>query len=308
MTEKRSMAEGPWPPPSRSAFPARAAFVLLAALFFALPPCPARSHEQGAPVPEQVGVDEQLGKRLPTQLAFLDQSGRTVQLSSYFTGGPVILTLNYYACPSLCPLVFRNLVRTMEQMGGLTLGRDFRVVTVSIDPEESLARAADKSAQTYRLLRQVPDPGNAWPFLFGSPGAVQSLARQVGVRYSAVGKNDFAHPNVVIVITPEGTVSRYLYGLELAPQDLKLALIEASDGKIGASKLVNRALLYCFRYDPVGREYVLLASRLMTGFMALVLVMVIGLVALLWKRERKERKALKPPPPAPGSSGQGYAE
>jgi protein SCO1/2 len=297
-----------WLSPAPLALSALAGLIAGALLFAALLPGPARSHEQRDFPPEQVGVDERLGMALTTGLSFRDQGGQTVRLSRYFTGVPVILTLNYYACPTLCPLVFRNLVRSMEEMEGLALGRDFRVVTVSIDPEESLARASDKAAKTHAMLRHTPDPGGSWPFLVGSPAAIQSLTRQVGVRYSAVGKNDFAHPNVVIVVTPQGRVSRYLYGLELPARDLKLALIEAAQGRIGSSQLLNRALLYCFRYDPVGREYVLLASRLVTASMGLVMALTTGLLALLWRRERRARKGLKPPPAPPTGSGQGFPE
>jgi len=262
--------------------------VAAALLLFAtaLAPAPAWPHEIGDQVLAQVGVDEQLGRRLPTELTFRDQTGKEVQLSRYFTGAPVILTLNYYSCPMLCPLIFRNLAGTIGGMRKLTLGKDFRVVTVSIDPQEAPARAADSSAKTYAMLPQLPDPGAAWPFLLGSQPAIERLAQGAGVRYSRVGK-EFAHPNVIIIATPDGRIARYLYGIELAPQDLKLALIEASGGSIGGTRLLNRALLYCFHYDPAGRKYVLIASRIMTGAMLAVLFMTLGLLALLWKRERK---------------------
>ncbi|OGU11737.1 MAG: hypothetical protein A2075_03345 [Geobacteraceae bacterium GWC2_58_44] len=255
---------------------------LLSALLL---PSLARAHGPQDLVLAQVGVDEKLGARLPTELPFLDQSGERVQLSRYFTGGPVILTLNYYACPTLCPLVFGNMVRTLGKLGGLALGRDFRIVTVSIDPAETQARSADKSARTYAMLGGTPAPGTAWPFLRGSRSSIERLAQSVGVRYSRVGSGDFAHPNVIIIVTPDGRVSRYLYGLEQAPQDLKLALIEASGGRIGSSQLINKALLYCFHYDPVGKKYVLLASRVMTVAMLGILMLTLGLLAVLWRRE-----------------------
>lgn len=261
--------------------------VLLGALFLMVRlPSLASAHEMKDLSLEQVGVDEKLVRRIPTDISFRDQAGKSVRLSQYFTGVPVILTLNYYACPTLCPLVFRNLVETMSKMGGLTLGKDYRVVTVSIDPNETQARAADKSAQTYAMLGGISDPALAWPFLIGNQPSISALAQAVGVRYAPLGKNDFAHPNVVIIVMPDGRVSRYLYGLEQSPQDLKLALIEAADGRIGNSKLLNKALLYCFHYDPVGKKYVLLASRVMTGAMLLVLMLTLGLVVVLWKREK----------------------
>lgn len=246
----------------------------------------AQAHDPEDAILEQVGVDEKLGGSIPLHLSFKDQAGRGVRLSRYFTGTPVILTLNYYSCPTLCPLVFRNLIDTAGKMGGVELGTDFRIVTVSIDDKETLQRAAESSAQTYGMLRGISDPSNAWPFLIGNHLSIQELSRAVGVRYTRLENNEYAHPNVVIVVTPEGRISRYLYGLEQAPQDLKLALLEASDGKIGKSQVLNRVLLYCFHYDPVGKKYVLLASRVMTGAMGLVLLLTLGLLAILWRREK----------------------
>lgn len=245
----------------------------------------ATAHDPQDEVLEQVGVDERLGATVRKELTFRNQRGEPVQLSRYFSGKPVILTLNYFSCPTLCPLVFRNLAGTIDRLGDLNLGRDFRVVTVSIDPDETLQRAAEKSAKTYAMLPGVADPGNGWPFLLGTPESIGTLAAQTGVRYVKVG-TEFAHPNVIIILTPDGRVSRYLYGLEQTPQDLKLALIEAADGDIGSSRLINRAILYCFHYDPVGKKYVLFASRLMTGAMLTILALVLGLLALLWKREK----------------------
>jgi protein SCO1 len=250
-------------------------------------PDPSCAHESQDPILQQVGVDERPGARLPRDLPFRDQDGRAVRLADYFTGGPVILTLNYYACPSLCPLVFRNLAGTVGRLGELKLSKDFRIVTVSINPQESPALAREKSAATYAMLGGTATPGSRWPFLMGDPNSIEQLARSVGVRYTRVGERDFAHPNVLVVATPDGRVSRYLYGLEQQPQDLKLALIEASGGRIGSSRLMNQALLYCFHYDPVGRKYVLFASRLMTIAMLGVLAVTLGMLATLWKREKK---------------------
>jgi protein SCO1 len=265
--------------------------LLLGALLLAvLIPAPASSHDPKDQVLEQVGVDERLGGRIPEDLAFRDQTGKVVLLAKYFTGGPVVLTLNYYACPTLCPLVFRNLAETAGRLGALTLGRDFRIVTVSINPDESPELAREKSATTYRMLGRTADPGSRWPFLMGNQASIERLARSVGVRYTRLGDHEFAHPNVLIVATPDGRVSRYLYGLEQKPQDLKLALIEAADGRIGASAFMNSALLYCFHYDPIGRKYVLFASRLMTAAMLGVLLLTLGLLVKLWRKEKK------PPP------------
>jgi protein SCO1/2 len=268
--------------------PRMGACSLFLALCVAIVLCkPTQAHDPQDKVLEQIGVDEKLGARLPLELPFTDQGGRSVKLSSYFTGGPVILTLNYYSCPTLCPLVFRNMVNTIHQMGNFQPGRDFRIVAVSIDPGETRQRAGEKAAATYATLGPTAgDPDSAWPFLLGGEASVGRLAKALGIRYTRAENGEFAHPNVIVIATPDGRIARYLYGIEQAPKDLKLALIEASGGAIGGSTVVNRALLYCFHYDPVGKKYVLLASRLMTAAMAGVLLVTVGLIALLWKRER----------------------
>jgi len=231
----------------------------------------------------KVGVDEKPGVGIPRDLPFTDASGKPVRLADYLGDGPVLLTLNYYTCPMLCPLTFRSLAATMTQMKGFSLARDYRVVTVSIDPEEIPEIARAKANETHALMPGVHDADARWPFLYGSAGSVRRLAESVGYRYAKVG-SEFAHPAVTIVLSPGGTVSRYLYGVEIDPQDLKLALIEASEGKIGASSAGNALLMYCFKYDPVGKKYVLYARNVMKAAGAVTLILLAGLLAVLWRR------------------------
>ena len=239
----------------------------------------------------QIGVDEKLGARIPPELAFTDTAGRTVRLGDFFGDGQVILTLNYYSCPMLCPTIFRNLVGTMAGMKGLSLAKDFRIVTVSFDPQEPLARARAKEAETHAMLRGVAEPGRRWTFLIGQEPEIRRLTTTVGYRYVKTDAVNYAHPAVIIVLTPDGRVARYLYGIEQSPRDLKLALIEASDGRIGGSPLMNRIILACYHYDPVGKKYALLASRVMTGAGIVTLVAVGIPLAIFWRRERHGRGA-----------------
>lgn len=239
----------------------------------------------------RIGVDEKPGAVIPRELQFMDQNGKTVTLGSYLTGEPVILTLNYYSCPMLCPLTFRNLIGSMEGMQGLSLARDFRIVTVSIDPDETIGRARQKVAETRGMLGGT-DPGDRWPFLIGKATEIERLAGTVGYRYLQLGKNNFAHPSVLVVLTPDGRVARYLYGLELKPRDLKLALIEASDGRIGGSAVINRVLLYCFHYDPEGRKYALAAINIMKAAGAAILLL-LGVLFFSLRRQEKRRSAGK---------------
>lgn len=262
---------------------------LLLVLFLSIAahlPSPLQAHTLQDEALPNVGVDEKLGTRLPLDLTFTDQDGRMVRLGDYFTGGPVVLTLNYYSCPTLCPLVFRNLSNTMSGIKGLTPAKDYRIVTISIDPDETQERAHAKAEETWRMLPGLADPGKRWPFLFDKGGASAALAQSAGVRYTRLGKNNFAHPSVMLVMTPAGKIARYLYGIELRPADLKLALMEAAGGKIGGSPFLNQVILYCYHYDPVGKKYGLAAVNIMKiagGGMFLFLgVMLI----VLWRSEK----------------------
>ena len=178
-----------------------------------------------AEILKQIGVNEKLGAQVPLDLSFNNQEGTKVALKKFFSGGPVILTLNYYSCPMLCPLTFRNLVTTMNKIQGLTLGKDFRIVTVSIDPDETAARTREKAQETHAMLHGSDGPNQRWPFLFGEQPQIEALSGAVGYRYLSLGKNNFAHPSVLVILTPDGRVARYLYGIEQEPRDLKLALI-----------------------------------------------------------------------------------
>lgn len=255
--------------------------VLLCALLL-LPAAAPAADPQDA-VLQEVRVDEKPGAAIPRDLPFTDASGKAVRLGDYLGDGPVLLTLNYYTCPMLCPLTFRSLAATMERMKGFSLARDYRVVTVSIDPGEIPEIARAKANETHRLMPGVRDGDARWPFLYGSAGSIRQLAESVGYRYAKVGR-EFAHPAVTIVLSPGGTVSRYLYGVEIDPRDLKLALIEASEGKIGASSTANSLLMYCFRYDPVGKKYILYARNIMRAAGAVTLVLLAGILVVLWRR------------------------
>jgi protein SCO1/2 len=241
----------------------------------------------------QIGVDEKLGAQVPLDLPFTDASGKAVRLGDFLGDGPVILTLNYYTCPMLCPLTFRGLATTMADVKDLSPSKDYRVVTVSIDPAEIPEIVRAKANESHALVPGLKDPDSRWPFLYGSAESIRRLTEAVGYRYMKVGTG-FAHPSAQIVLSPGGKVSRYLYGFEIPPRDFKLALLEAADGKIGASSAENVILLYCFHYDPVGKKYSLVAMNVMKLAGAVTLVLLGGLLAVLWVRYgRKANPARK---------------
>jgi len=247
-----------------------------------------QAHTTEDEVLHNIGVDEKLNGRLPLDLSFTDLDGKPVRLGKYFTGEPVVLSLNYYTCPMLCPLTFHNLIDTMQKMQGLSLNKDFRIVTVSIDPDEKLAVMQERARETYGSLKGIPDPEQRWTFLMGTHENIKLLTSSVGFRYLRVEKGNFAHPSVFIILTLDGRVARYLYGIEQSPQDLKLALIEAADGKIGGSAIINRVLLYCFHYDPVGKKYAVAAVNLMKITGGAILAMLVTLIVVLKRSEKRK--------------------
>ena len=239
-----------------------------------------------------VGITEHLGARIPTDLKFTDDRGRAVTLGDYFHDGkPVILNLVYYECPMLCNLVLNGVTTAAHQLGW-TPGKEYRLVAISINPRETYDLAAAKKAS---YLHELDKPGseNGWSFLVGDSTQSKALADALGwgFYYDAESK-EYVHTAATFVVTPSGTISRYLYGIEYEPRDFRLALLEASEGKIGNT--LDRLILYCFHYDPEAKGYVLFAQNIMKlgGGVAVVLLGIFLLT--LWRRERKSRRGTVP--------------
>jgi protein SCO1/2 len=236
---------------------------------------------------QDVRIDERLGNKVPLDVALVDWNGAPFSFRSVFDGKkPVVLTLVYYDCPMLCGLILSGLAKSMRE-SGLVLGKDFEAVTVSFDPDEKPAQGAERR-RGYLQSLGVPDTGRAWPFLVGTAQASGTLAEAVGFHYAKdPASGEWAHMAAVFVLGPDGTVSRYLYGIEYPPKDLRLALVEAAGGKVGTS--FDRFLLTCYRYDPASRKYEPYAMGIMRAGGALVLVALVGLIGTLVWRERKTK-------------------
>jgi protein SCO1/2 len=200
----------------------------------------------------KVGVDQKLNAQVPLNLVFRDESGQSVRLGSYFGTKPVILVLAYYECPNLCTLVL-NAVLTSAQDLRLDAGKDFAIVVVSFNPHETAALAAAKK-RTYTLRYGRPKDANGWHFLTGDEPAIAQLTQSVGFRYVFDAETkQYAHPSAIMVLTPEGKISRYFAGIEYPPKELRLALVEASNRRIGS--LTDQLFLFCFHYNPLTGKY-----------------------------------------------------
>jgi len=199
-----------------------------------------------------VGIEQHLNQQIPQDLTFRDESGKTVRLGDYFGKRPMILNLVYYNCPMLCGEVLSGLTSTLRVLK-FDLGREFEVITVSFDPRETPQIAAEKKKQYLeRYGRKGAEQG--WHFLTGQQDAIAALTKSAGFQYEYDAKtNQFAHTTAIMVLTPKGKIAQYYYGVEYAPKDLRLGLIEASQNKIG--NLVDQVLLYCYHYDPATGKY-----------------------------------------------------
>jgi protein SCO1/2 len=233
---------------------------------------------------QEVGLDQRLNAQVPLGLTFKDENGRVVKLGDYFGQRPVILTLNYFECPMLCTEVLNGLVSALGVMN-FSIGKEFDVVTVSFDPRDTPERARQKKA-AYLGRYKRPGSESGWHFLTGSDHEIAALTRAVGFRYAYNAKaGQFAHASGVMVATPEGRLSHYFYGIEYGPRDLRLALVEASNHKIGTA--VDQVLLACFHYDPSSGRY---SMAVMTAVRAAGLAMVgliAGAIVLMRRRERR---------------------
>ncbi|MDQ7007870.1 MAG: SCO family protein [Acidobacteriota bacterium] len=237
-----------------------------------------------------VGVTEHLGRRLPADLELVDENGRRVVLGDYFDGRrPVILSLGYFRCPMLCNLIWNSLVDTLRELEW-TAGQEFTILTVSIDPDETAALAAAKK-ENYIRSYQRPSAAAGWHFLTAEQPVITELATQVGFDYRYLREQDeFAHTAVLFMLSPEGKIVRYLYGVSQEPKTLRLALVEASEGTIGTT--LDRVILYCFHYDAKERRYTPAAMALMRVMGAITIAALGSVLLVLWRVDRRRKKKM----------------
>jgi protein SCO1 len=233
---------------------------------------------------KKVSFEQNLGVQVPLDLPFRDEAGRGVQLSRYFTGQPVILALVYYECPMLCVQALNGLVKSLKVLA-LEPGRDYTVVTVSFNPAETPEQAAAKKDEYVARLKR-PGAAGGWHFLTGNEASIRMLTDAVGFHYVYDAETkQFAHPTGMVVLTPEGKTSKYVFGIDYGPRDIRLALVEASDHKIGTP--ADRLLLYCYHYDPATGKYGLVLMNVLRLGGVLTVATIAGLLLILRRREKR---------------------
>jgi protein SCO1/2 len=238
-----------------------------------------------------VGIDQRLNEHIPLDLRFRNEKGDTVKLGDYFHSKPVIVSLVYYRCPMLCTQVLNGMVETFKTLN-FSAGKEFEIVTVSIDPSEQPDLAAEKKEQ---YLEEYGREGasQGWHFLTGDQTSIAELAKAVGFRYVYDAKsNQFAHGAGIMVATPRGKLARYLYGIEYGARDLRFALMEAAQERIGSP--VDKILLLCYHYDPTTGKYGIVVTNLLKGG-GILAVLILGSYMLInFRRDRqKALQALK---------------
>lgn len=235
----------------------------------------------------EIRIEQRLGEKLPLEPSFTDQDGREVRLSRYFGERPVLLALLYYECPMLCNLVLNGIVRSVQTLPQLP-GKDFELVAISIDPRETPELARSK-LDGYLRLYGKPGTEAGWHFLVGGEESIRAVADAVGFRYRYdEGIGEYAHAAGIVVATPSGELARYFYGVEYPARDLRLALVEASQGKLGSK--VDQLLLLCYRYDPTTGKYGFVILKVLRGAAIATVLVLFGSLWLMLRRERAQRR------------------
>jgi protein SCO1/2 len=229
---------------------------------------------------ENVGIEQRLDAQVPADLTFRDDAGKAVKLGDYFGHKPLILNLVYYNCTMLCGEALAGLASAMRLVK-FDVGNEFDVVTVSFDPRETPEMAAAKKIDYVKRYGRA-NAGAGWHFLTGQPDSINALTKAVGFQYQYDAKtNQYAHATAIMVLTPQGRISRYFYGVDFPPKDLRMGLVEASQGKIGNA--VDAVLLYCYHYDPESGKYGATVANILRLAAAATILTMGSFLFVLWR-------------------------
>ncbi|MDZ7741548.1 MAG: SCO family protein [Bacteroidota bacterium] len=253
------------------------AFILLLVLFGTQ-----STAQEDPPKQQELGIFEHLDEYIPDDLTFVDQDYDTVNLKEAIDK-PTVLVLVYYECPGICSPLLEGVAEVVSRTE-LELNKDYQVFTVSFNPAETPRLAKDKK-KNYAKLVKNKDVSQGWSYFVGDSASIDKLLKSVGFKVKKVGK-DWIHPTALIVLSPEGKITRYLHGLNFLPFDLKMAVVEAQKGKSGPT--INKVLRYCFSYDPEGKKYVFNITKI-SGTIILTLAVILLLV-LIFKKGKKQTK------------------
>jgi protein SCO1/2 len=244
-----------------------------------------------AAILSKVGITQNLNAQIPPDLTFRDEAGNSVRIGEFFGKKPIVLSLVYFDCPALCTEVLNGELRTMKAIA-LDLGKDFDAVTVSFEPADTPALAKAKR-DVYIGQYGRPDATDHWHFLTGEQPSIDALTNIVGFRYAYDSSiRQYAHAAAILILTPQGRIDRYFYGVQYPARDVRLGLIEASEGKIGS--LTDQALLYCYQYDPMTGTYGVVVMNVLRAGGGLTVLLLGIFMAVMFLRERKRSSGVPP--------------
>jgi protein SCO1 len=238
-------------------------FILLTTLIFSWLQCDAQIIQPGSN--GQIGIFEKLGDQIPLDLKFVNEKNDSVSLSQLIDK-PTILSFVYFDCPGICTPLLEGLSEVIEEMD-MKVGKDYKVISISFNPKDDPVKAKDKKSNI--VCEQCKEKNENWTYLTGDSASINKILTSVGFSAKRVG-NDYIHPGAIIIVSPKGVITRYLYGIRFMPLDLKLALIEAQKGL--ARPTIHRVLEFCYSYDPVGKRYGLEITKLVGTFVLIILV------------------------------------
>ncbi len=274
---------------------------ICAAAFTNVSPANAQGSKSSVPIQNgrqiipsrDVGLDQKLNGQVPLNLAFKDETGKSIHLSDYFGKKPVIINMIFYRCPGVCTLELDGMAKAFNKLK-YNAGEEFDIVTVSINPKEGPSLAADKK-DTYLQIYKKPTAAQGWHFLTGDQDSIQQLAASIGYRYAYdLDKEQFAHPAGLVLVTPQGKISKYFYGSDYSPRDLTMGLIDASDSKIGTP--VEKILLFCLHYDAATGKYSFVVIKLLQIAAVITFVTLGGFIWMMMRWEKNRYKKMSIPP------------
>lgn len=232
--------------------------------------------------PSKVGVDEKLGQQVAKDIVLTEENGKTLKFSDLLNGKPIILNLVYYRCPGICSPLMNGLTQAVDNLADLEPGKDYTIITVSFDPRENSEMAAEKKINYLNQFKKKKNIENGWRFFTADSLNIAKITDAVGFRYIKQD-NDYIHSGVITFLSPDGRVMRYLYGIDFLPFDVKLALIESSEGRVGST--VAKIVKLCYSFDPEGRKYTLNITRIIGAGM----LVIIGIFAIILFTSKKKK-------------------
>jgi protein SCO1/2 len=238
-----------------------------------------------APEPPDVGIVEHLGENIPLDIKFYDEYGKTITLAELVKGKPTIISLVYYRCPGICSPLMTGLGAMLDEID-LETGKDFNTLTISFDPGENYLLAVEKKKNYFATFRKRAISEDSWRFLTADSIDIKKITNAIGFRYIKQD-NDFVHSAVITIISPEGKITRYLYGIDFLPFDVKMALIEASQGKVGTT--IAKIVKLCYSYDPDGRKYALNVTRV-AGASIIFAISIFAVALFITKKKKNKTK------------------